>query len=123
MSWKMRLSGHAVWMAAVVFVALVAVALFSGCKREQPPVPQTQGKEQMPMHDHAVMDRHDHAAMAQAKPAAAEQTTCPVMGGAINKDVFVEYKGKRVYFCCKGCDKTFQANPERYIAKLPQFQD
>ncbi|MCK4998303.1 MAG: YHS domain-containing protein [Anaerohalosphaera sp.] len=52
----------------------------------------------------------------------AEQTTCPVMGGKINKEIFVEYKGKKVYFCCGGCDTKFQADPEKYIAKLPQFK-
>ena len=27
-----------------------------------------------------------------------EQTNCPVMDGAINKELFVEYKGEKVYF-------------------------
>ena len=52
-----------------------------------------------------------------------EQTTCPVMGGPINKNIFTEYKGKKVYFCCTGCEEKFKANPEQYIAKLPQFKD
>ncbi|NLZ04651.1 MAG: YHS domain-containing protein [Phycisphaerae bacterium] len=56
--------------------------------------------------------------------ATAEQTTCPVMeGNPINKAVFVEYKGKKVYFCCKACPEEFLADPEKYIAKLPQFQN
>jgi len=50
-----------------------------------------------------------------------EQTTCPVMGGAINKALFTEYQGKKVYFCCDGCKEKFEANPEQYVAKLPQF--
>ena len=50
------------------------------------------------------------------------QTTCPVMGGPINPEHFTVYKGKKVYFCCPGCDKVFQENPEKYLAKLPQFQ-
>lgn len=50
-----------------------------------------------------------------------EQTTCPVMGGKINKDVSVEYEGKKVYFCCGGCDDKFLADPDKYVAKLPQF--
>jgi YHS domain-containing protein len=52
-----------------------------------------------------------------------EQKTCPVMGGPINKNIFTEYKGKKVYFCCAGCEEKFKANPEQYIAKLPQFKD
>ena len=52
---------------------------------------------------------------------AVEQTECPVMGGAINKALFTEYKGKKVYFCCDGCKEKFEEAPEQYIAKLPQF--
>jgi YHS domain-containing protein len=48
----------------------------------------------------------------------AVQTTCPVMGGAIDKNVHVDYKGKRVYFCCTMCPPTFNKDPETYIKKL-----
>jgi Cu(I)/Ag(I) efflux system membrane fusion protein len=54
-------------------------------------------------------------------PAVTEQTTCPVMGGPINKDFFTVYNGKKVYFCCPGCKPEFEKNPEKYLAKLPQF--
>ena len=47
---------------------------------------------------------------------------CPIMDAPINKDLFVEYEGKKVYFCCAGCEKLFKENPEKYLAKLPQFQ-
>ena len=46
------------------------------------------------------------------------QTTCPVMGGKINKDVYTDYKGERIYFCCEGCIPGFQKDPEKYIKKL-----
>ncbi|MHC4722379.1 MAG: YHS domain-containing protein, partial [Planctomycetota bacterium] len=52
----------------------------------------------------------------------SDQTICPVMGGAINKEVFTEYKGKKVYFCCPGCEPKFEADPEKYITQLPQFK-
>jgi Cu(I)/Ag(I) efflux system membrane fusion protein len=51
------------------------------------------------------------------------QTLCPVMGNPIDPAVFVEYRGQKVYFCCRGCDKKFLENPEKYLAKLPQFQE
>lgn len=55
--------------------------------------------------------------------AATEQTVCPVMAGnPIDKNIFVEYKGKKVYFCCKGCVADFNKDPEKYISKLPQFK-
>ena len=49
---------------------------------------------------------------------AAPQTACPVMGGNINKELYVDYKGERVYFCCAGCPETFKKNPEKYMKKL-----
>ena len=52
-----------------------------------------------------------------------EQTICPVMGNPIDKNVFVEYQGKKVYFCCPDCKAEFNADPEKYVAKLPQFKD
>jgi len=49
---------------------------------------------------------------------AAPQTTCPVMGGQINKQLYVDYKGQRVYFCCMACPPEFKKNPEKYLQKL-----
>ena len=46
------------------------------------------------------------------------QTTCPVMGGKINKGVYADYEGKRVYFCCGGCISKFQKDPAKYVKKL-----
>jgi YHS domain-containing protein len=46
------------------------------------------------------------------------QTTCPVMGGKIDKNVFADHEGKRVYFCCKGCIPEFQKDPVKYLKKL-----
>lgn len=50
------------------------------------------------------------------------QTECPVSGKPINPKASVEHDGKQVYFCCEGCPKAFTENPEKYVAKLPQFQ-
>jgi YHS domain-containing protein len=49
------------------------------------------------------------------------QVMCPVMAGEIKKDIFVEYKGKKVYFCCPPCKAKFNADPEKFLPKLPQF--
>jgi len=51
---------------------------------------------------------------AQLKP----QTDCPVMGGKINKAVYSDFEGKRVYFCCKGCVPEFNNDPAKYLKKL-----
>jgi YHS domain-containing protein len=95
-----------------VVVLITGVYILAGCGSEN---------DDHAGHDHAV---HNHAAQ-QAEGEAAmtgEQTLCPVMDAPINKEYFVEYKGKMVYFCCPGCEKQFLENPEKYLHKLPQFK-
>jgi YHS domain-containing protein len=53
---------------------------------------------------------------AQLKP----QTECPVMGGKINKNVYADFEGKRIYFCCKGCIPEFNKDPSKYMKKLEE---
>ncbi len=84
-----------------MFLALVVLIAIAGCKKKAEPV-KPQGD-------------------TNSISATVEQTTCPVMGGAVDKNVFVEYQGKKVYFCCPQCKEQFEKNPEKYISKLPQF--
>ncbi|MCE5335115.1 MAG: YHS domain-containing protein [Desulfobacteraceae bacterium] len=49
---------------------------------------------------------------------AAAQTKCPVMNGAVDKKVYTDYKGQRVYFCCTGCVENFNKDPEKYLGKM-----
>ena len=53
---------------------------------------------------------------ADAKP----QTTCPILAGNIDKNVYADYQGKRIYFCCKGCDAEFNKDPDKYMKKLQE---
>jgi YHS domain-containing protein len=46
------------------------------------------------------------------------QTTCPVMGGKINTDQYVDHDGKRIYVCCAGCIGAIKADPAKYVEKL-----
>ncbi len=48
------------------------------------------------------------------------QTVCPVMGGKIDKNVYVDYQGQRVYFCCSSCKAAFLKEPEKYMKKLAE---
>lgn len=48
------------------------------------------------------------------------QTTCPVMGGAINKELFVDKDGKRIYVCCGGCIDAVSKDFSTYEAKLAE---
>jgi YHS domain-containing protein len=46
------------------------------------------------------------------------QSTCPVLGNPIDKTVFVDYDGQRIYFCCKGCVSEFEKDPAKYMKVL-----
>lgn len=59
------------------------------------------------------------AAGKAAVVAGQTQTTCPVMpGNSINKKLFVDAEGKRIYVCCKGCIPEVQKDPKKYIQQL-----
>ncbi len=58
----------------------------------------------------------------QRSSEASVQTECPVMvGNKIDRDIYTDYKGKRVFFCCNSCRQAFIKDPETYLDKLPQF--
>jgi YHS domain-containing protein len=95
-------------------VMVAAVALGGGCRKKE--ASATPAKEM------SMEDMQKQATKTADAAASTEQTTCPVMdGNKIDKNVFVEYKGKKVYFCCADCKAKFLAEPEKYLAKLPQF--
>jgi len=63
----------------------------------------------------------------EEKTQAAEQaktyplTTCLVSGdklGGMGETIDCLYEGKLVRFCCKGCIKSFNKNPDKYLKEL-----
>ena len=70
----------------------------------------------------ALMMGTGFAGAADAKASAAEtvknQALCPVMGGEIDKTIYADVNGKRVYFCCMGCVSKFKEDSAKYIIKL-----
>jgi Cu(I)/Ag(I) efflux system membrane fusion protein len=87
---------------------------------------QIQAKPSMMSPEGAVVPGHHHGTEhteKQMTDGTVEQKLCPVMGLAINKDLFTLYKGKKVYFCCPGCKPEFEKEPEKYLVKLPQFKE
>jgi len=110
---------NAIKMSLLIAVLFAGLLMLNGCKKSEP-APTETSMEIMQGHE-----GHDHAVMvedaAKEVVAAAEQTMCPIMNAPINKALFTEYKGKKVYFCCDGCKEKFEEAPEQFIAKLPQF--
>jgi len=57
----------------------------------------------------------------RAQAQMAKNATCPVMPGeAVKEKFYFDYKGERIYFCCRNCIKTFKKNPEKYLKNLNQ---
>ncbi len=90
-----------VFMLAILL--LIGLVVLTGCKKKSEPVAPAETEK--------------------AVSVTIQQTICPIMGGAINKGLFIEYKGKKVYFCCAGCKEKFEKEPEKYLDKLPQFKE
>lgn len=48
------------------------------------------------------------------------QTHCPVMGHPVNQDIYSDFQGQRIFFCCQGCVETFNKDPEKYVKKMKE---
>lgn len=49
------------------------------------------------------------------------QTTCPVMGGKVDKSLYADVNGYRIYVCCSGCINEIKKDPDKYIKKLHEM--
>jgi len=63
-------------------------------------------------------DKADQAPAQTNAVAVKAQTTCPVMGGEVDKTQFVDYDGKRIYVCCGGCMAKIKKDPAKYVKQL-----
>lgn len=59
-----------------------------------------------------------HPSTAGTADKIPENRICPVMGNPVDPKVYVDYEGRRIGFCCAGCDDLFKANPEKYLKKV-----
>ena len=67
--------------------------------------------------------RADDVKKEKLKPYTLK--TCVVSGDKLGEmgDPFVyEYKGRQIKFCCKGCLKDFNKNPDKYIKKIEEAE-
>lgn len=124
--------------------ALLAIgAILTGCAKQQPSPEPPEASQGQPAatghegHEHAASDDAEHSehamhgehedALAELSPEdralAEKQKTCPVSGaplGAMGKPYKVTVQGRTVFLCCPDCEPKIKANPEEYLAKLPE---
>lgn len=68
---------------------------------------------------------------AYFKKAAADgilfeniQINCPVSGEELEDSaIFTDFEGRRIYFCCNKCEKSFKADPQKYLKKMDAATD
>ena len=104
-------------IAAQVALMIVGAVMLSACSGHE----KDHAKTDTPATGDEMVEHSGHAHEDEAQPqkvAGQPQTTCPVMGGAINKALFVDHDGKRIYLCCAGCTGAVKADPAKYIKKL-----
>ena len=92
----------------LITFTILTVTILTGCTKE----PQPQSEKSTHMNEHGSMQKEEKVV------ATKNQTTCPVMGGEIDKKFYSDYEGKRVYFCCASCLEEFNKTPEKYVKKL-----
>lgn len=90
-------------LAAVVVAAVAWGVLAAGCKSE-PPESSKPGAAQV----------------GWAPKTITAQKLCPVTGDPINPNIFVDYDGRRIYFCCDMCPAQFKKEPEKFLKKLDE---
>jgi hypothetical protein len=83
-------------ISCAVFLATAGMASAQSASQGTPKVPKAPG----------------------AQTITNPQTTCPIVGFSIDKKYYVDYKGKRIYVCCKECLGQVKKDPEAALRKL-----
>lgn len=105
-----------VWIAVVVLAVVSGAYFMAGCSQG------TDGTSEQAAQSGPAASQAGGGSGQSGGGQEVTQQVCPVMGGDINKDLYVEYEGRRIYFCCKGCPEKFRENPEKYVKKLDSQQ-
>lgn len=110
----------------ITVLALLAPLLLGGAAfaRDHSAHPGAEAKPKAEAPKAQAKQKKGKAEKAVLRKVTAEEigkeAVCPITGDklTIKEDTgSASYKGKTYYFCCPGCDKSFLANPDKYIAK------
>jgi YHS domain-containing protein len=109
-------------LRTVAVTAGLTLALW-GCGGGEPETQKSYEEASHHHKDHAGHHPHERATGTDnpQEEVTGGNTTCPVMGGKVNRDLYVDYEGKRIYLCCEACIGKVKQNPERYLRKLEEL--
>ena len=126
-------------IASIGFAGLLGIAVALGLSGCSQPTAQDGGNtatappvETQTGHADGHGD-HKHGGMADMEKGLAElsetdresamkQHVCPVSGemlGTMGAPIKLTVKDHEAWICCEGCKKQFEADPDKYLAKLP----
>jgi len=88
-------------MFGKMIIAAAALAVVSGCGKEDPAV-------QILTETATVNEDIDELG----------NSFCPVMGGTVAEGQYFDWEGFRIGICCPGCEGTFKADPQTFIPAL-----
>jgi len=95
----------------------VGLGTLTGCGEPAAPVP-ARDPDVDPAHAKSLA-----ALSPEDQARAARQKDCPVMGsplGSMGTPVKVTVAGRDVLLCCAHCRPAIEADPEKFLANLPE---
>ena len=96
-----------------IVAVCAAIILVYGCGSKE----TQQGAESKAAVEQQAQETAAESGTQELKP----QTVCPVMGGQIDKSMYVEKDGKRIYMCCEHCREGLTKNFEENVKKLAKM--
>jgi len=100
-------------LASMIILSVAIGLVIVGCKKS----PERQAPQKKPAAP-AKDERGVKAEQPAEQQTSQTQQNCPIMGGKINKSIFADFEGKRVYFCCPDCQEKFKAEPAKYVKQM-----
>ncbi|MHC4599368.1 MAG: YHS domain-containing protein [Planctomycetota bacterium] len=105
-------------LTLVMIVAGAGLVVLPGCSSKTGDASSDAAKDEPKGHEGSDAKKAEGGTEGKnLKP----QERCPVMGNPINKEVYVDHEGKRIYFCCPGCDAKFKQDPEKWLKRLAEM--
>jgi hypothetical protein len=71
--------------------------------------------------DQDAEKKTDTEAVRTRAPHIYYQTRDAFSGKLVNRDIYSDYKGKRIFFCCENSKDSFLKDPERYMRRFKEL--